>query len=298
MICFPNAKINLGLHVIGKRPDGFHNIETVFYPITLSDALEIIISDKEIFEFTYSGLPVPGDPDSNLVLKAVNLMSIADYPSPGPSPAREGRYRYPESGIRHPAFAIRIHLHKVIPMGTGLGGGSSDGAHAIKLLNDLWKLELTTLEMQDLARQLGSDCAFFIENHPMFASGRGDQFEPVDLDLSGYKIVVVVPPVHVSTQEAYAMVTPGKPERSLKEIIRLPVEEWKELLTNDFEKPVMNKYPVIQDIKEELYSRGAVYAAMSGSGSAVYGIFSRQSAFPTAIGSGWQVEADYKVFHC
>lgn len=271
MICFPNAKINLGLNIVEKRPDGFHNIETIFYPIDLCDALEIIPSGEESFDFHTTGIQVVCDPESNLVMKAVRLVSGACNPSPG----------------------LRIHLHKVIPTGAGLGGGSSDGAHAIKLLNDLWSTELTVLQIQDLARQIGSDCAFFIENRPVFASGRGDRFEPVHVNLSGYQIVIIVPPVHVSTTDAYAMATPRKPENSLKEIIQLPVEEWKELLTNDFEKPVMQKYPVIRKIKEELYNRGALYAAMSGSGAGVYGIFSRQQA----AGSG-QFEEDYKVFQC
>ena len=256
MISFPNAKINLGLQVVEKRPDGFHNIETVFYPINLCDALEIIPSDKEGIEFDTTGTPVHGDPESNLVLKAARLMTDA---------------------------SLKIHLHKVIPMGAGLGGGSSDAAFALKLLNDLWQLEFTDSQLQDLARKLGSDCAFFIENRPVFAFGRGDQFESIDLDLSGYQVVVSVPDVHVSTPEAYAMVTPRKPKRSLKEIILLPVEEWKGTLINDFEKPVMAKYPVIREIKEELYNQGALYAAMSGSGAAVFGLFSPQ----LAVGS-WQ----------
>ena len=261
MIVFPNAKINLGLHVVEKRTDGFHNIETVFYPVNLCDALEIIPGDQEKTEFTISGLPLPGDPETNLVMKVVRLMTDAGS-------------RMPDTPL--PCF--RIHLHKVIPSGAGLGGGSSDAASALKLVNELWKMDLSVPQLQDLAGQLGSDCAFFIENRPVFATGRGNMLEPIELDLSGYQIVIIVPPVHVSTPEAYRMVSPAKSVRSLKEIIRLPVEEWKDNLSNDFEKPVMNKYPVIREIKEELYNKGALYAAMSGSGSAVYGMFRGQVA--------------------
>ncbi|MFH1936900.1 MAG: 4-(cytidine 5'-diphospho)-2-C-methyl-D-erythritol kinase [Bacteroidota bacterium] len=312
MISFPNAKLNLGLHVVEKRTDSFHNIETIFYPISLCDILEIIPDGQEGVEFTISGLPVPGEAGANLVLKAVNLTSDAGYdPTPGPSPTREGsklskpvawfdRHIGPSptrEGSKPPLGGlgvhpdIRIHLHKIIPTGSGLGGGSSDGAHAIRLLNDLWELGLTLSQMQDLGAQLGSDCPFFIRNRPVFAFGRGDQFEPVELDLSGYRIVLVVPPVHVSTLEAYSMVTPRKPEHSLKEVIARPVEAWKDLLTNDFEEPVMKKYPVIHEVKEELYRQGAIYAAMSGSGAAVFGLFSPQST----VGSG-QFDPSISVF--
>jgi len=264
VISFPNAKINLGLHVTEKRPDGFHNIETVLYPIPITDILEIILSEKKGIAFTATGTPIPGDPEKNLVLKAVNLISDTGY---------------------------RIHLHKIIPTGAGLGGGSADGAFALKLLNDLWKLDLSVAQMQDFARRLGSDCAFFIENRPVFAFGRGDRFEPMAPDLSEYRIVIVVPPVQVSTPEAYSLVTPRQPLHSLKEIISQPVEEWTGLLTNDFEEPVMNNYPVIREVKEELYRQGAIYAAMSGSGAAVYGVFSRQ----WAVGSG-QFDPSFRVY--
>ncbi|MFH1160673.1 MAG: 4-(cytidine 5'-diphospho)-2-C-methyl-D-erythritol kinase [bacterium] len=268
MISFPNAKINLGLHVVEKRPDGFHNIETVFYPISLCDALEIVPSENPGIEFTASGFPIPGDPESNLVMKAVDLFSGARYRMPdSPLPSWGGA----GGGV---VAGSRIHLHKCIPIGAGLGGGSSDGACTIKLLNTLWNLKLSVPEMQELAGKLGSDCPFFIENKPVFASGRGEVFEPLTLDLSAYRIVIEIPPVHVDTAEAYSMITPRKPERSVREVIQLPVEEWKNLLTNDFEEPVMRRHPVIAEIKEKLYQQGAIYAAMSGSGAAVYGIFS------------------------
>jgi len=302
VICFPNAKLNFGLHVVEKRPDGFHNIETIFYPVALYDVFEIIPTGREGIEFTVSGLPIPGAAGSNLIQKAIKLMSdTGNYHSPvsylfaSHSLAREGSKPPCEQSEVNGGLGvqpgIRIHLHKIIPMGAGLGGGSSDAASALKLLNDLWQLELSVSQLQELARQLGSDCAFFIENRPVFAVGKGDQFEPVELNLSQYQIVIVVPPVHISTPEAYAMINPGKSKRSLKEIIRLPVEEWKEMLINDFEEPVMNKYPVIREIKEELYSRGAIYTAMSGSGAAVYGIFSSQ----LAVGS-WQFDPTFVSF--
>jgi len=283
MISFPAAKINLGLHVVEQRADGFHNIETVFYPVSLCDVLEIIPSEKEGVEFTSSGLPISGDPSDNLILRAISLIS-SGIQSPVSSPQSTiHNTQSPVSSHQSPVTnhhlpGIRIHLHKVIPMGAGLGGGSSDGACTIKMLNDLWKPDLSVRQLQDLARQLGSDCAFFIGNKPAFATGKGDQFEPIDLDLSGNRIVVVVPPVHMSTQEAYLMVKPRKPVQSIREIIRLPVEQWESRLINDFEEPVMKRHPVIREIKQQLYKQGAIYAAMSGSGAAVYGIFSPQSA--------------------
>ena len=273
MISFPNAKINLGLHVVEQRTDGFHNIETVFYPVSLFDILEIIPSEKEGVEFTSSGLPMPDDANANLITKAYQLFSS-----------------------NHPG--IQIHLHKVIPMGAGLGGGSSDGANTTKMLSDLWKLDLSVQQLQDLARQLGSDCAFFIENKPVYATGKGDQFEPIDLDLSIYQIVIVVPPVHMSTPEAYSLVNPQKPEEEIREIIRLPVGQWKNRLINDFEEPVMKKHPIIREIREELYNQGAIYAAMSGSGAAVFGLFSPLStvhSMQSAVRS-LQLDPSLKIF--
>ncbi len=271
MISFPNAKINLGLHVVEQRADGFHNIETALYPVPMCDVLEIVPSEKQGVELTSSGIPIiPGDPASNLVTKSCQLIS---------------------SSIQHPASSIQIHLHKVIPMGAGLGGGSSDGAFTLKMLNDIYCLDLSVPQLQDLARQLGSDCAFFIESTPVIATGKGDQFEPIDIDLSGFQIVVVVPPLHCSTPEAYAMVEPKRPKESIKEIITMPVEQWKSHLVNDFEESAMSRYPVIREIKEGLYSQGAIYAAMSGSGSAVFGIFSPQSAVHSL-----QMDASFKTY--
>ncbi len=269
MVVFPNAKINLGLSVTEKRTDGFHNIETVFYPVPLRDALEIIPSPDGDTEFKFSGLEIPGKVETNLCMKAWQRL--------------KNDFRLPE---------IKFHLHKVIPMGAGLGGGSADGAFTIRLVNQVFDLKMRPEKMQDYARQLGSDCAFFIENNPVFASGKGDHFEKIDLNLSGYFLVLVKPGKSVSTSLAYASIIPAKPEISVKEIIKLPVEKWKDLLKNYFENNVFKSYPEIETIKKQLYDSGALYASMSGSGSAVYGIFDAEInlkvAFPDCFyWSGW-----------
>ncbi len=248
MLDFPNAKINLGLQLIEKRPDGFHNLESCFYPVQWCDALEIVPAPENKFEM--SGLPVPGNPDTNLCLKAYNLLQQ-----------------------KHNLPPIYMHLHKVIPMGAGLGGGSSDAAFAIKLLNKLFDLNLTVEEQQNYARQLGSDCAFFIENKPVIAIEKGDVFTETDLSLSGYSCVIVYPGIHITTAEAYSNVTPEKPSCNIETILKQDITLWKDLLVNDFERSLFPKYPELQALKENLYEAGAVYASMTGSGSAVYGIF-------------------------
>ncbi len=250
MIDFPNCKINLGLNIVSKRDDGYHNIETVFYPLPLRDALEIIPSSDGLFEFSSSGLPIPGTPESNLCVKAWNLLQE-------------------EFGLP----AVKMHLHKLIPMGAGLGGGSSDGAFSLKMLNNLFDLGLGNGQLMDFARKLGSDCAFFIDNQPCHAFEKGDRFEPIRVDLAGFAVVIAVPGVHVNTALAYSVVTPKFPAREVNELARLPVGNWKDWLVNDFEKPVFEQFPVIGEIKTSMYELGALYAAMSGSGSAVYGIF-------------------------
>ena len=268
MIVFPNAKINLGLNVTEKRPDGFHNIETVFYPIGWSDCLEIVASEKpgvgsendqnsELptpnpqLILTGSGFHIDGKPEDNLIYKALKLVK-QDYAVP----------------------PIKVHLHKNLPMGAGLGGGSSDAAFFIRLLNDKFELGISWGEMHHYARQLGSDCSFFVSNRPAFAEGKGDKYESIKLDLSAYKIVVVYPDIHSNTAAAYAGITPAKPQLSVEDIVtQHPVEEWKTLLVNDFEKSIFAKYPRIAELKQLLYDNGAVYASMSGSGSAVYGLF-------------------------
>lgn len=251
MICFPNAKINLGLNIVSKREDGYHNLETVFYPIDLSDALEIVPSESDKpYRFFQTGIEIKGDADDNLVIKALKLISEEKQIPP-----------------------IDIHLLKKIPFGAGLGGGSSDAAFMLKLLNEKFSLGYSENELMRFAAKLGADCAFFIKNRPAFASGIGDKLEEIELDLSDYFFVLVKPDIFVPTKDAYSMILPAKPDISLKEIIKKPVSEWKDLMKNDFEIPIFKKYPEIEAIKQNLYDMGAVYASMSGSGSSVFGFF-------------------------
>ncbi len=233
--------------------DGFHNIETVLFPLNLYDVLEIIESPDGFFSFTKSGLKIPGDQKNNLVVKAYQLL--------------KKEFHLPE---------VHIHLHKIIPMGAGLGGGSADAAFAIKLINDLFSLNLSENKMHDFASQLGSDCAFFIQNKAVLAFEKGDLFEHVNLHLSGYNIVIVKPNVHISTPQAYSWVKPTLKDNKLKDIISLAVKEWKDHLFNDFEKEVFLRFPQIEKIKAKLYELGAEYSAMSGSGAAVFGIFEKE----------------------
>ena len=283
MVVFPNAKINLGLNVIAKRPDGYHDIETLVYPVGLSDALEVIPAPDGIFEFTSSGLPIPGEPDENLCVRACQLLAPAIFNTKSGIRDPASDFGHPTSVIGHPSSVIghrssklppvKIHLHKAIPMGAGLGGGSSDGAYMLKLMNELFHLGLSTGQLQDYARLLGSDCAFFIEDKPVLAFEKGDRFLPLETDLTKYSFVIVVTDIHCSTAESYAAVNPKKPSIRITDIIQDPVEKWNVELTNDFEKPVFSSYPEIEKIKEKLYSAGALYASLSGSGAAVYGIF-------------------------
>jgi 4-diphosphocytidyl-2-C-methyl-D-erythritol kinase len=253
MISFPHAKINIGLNITERRPDGYHNLETIFYPIKINDVLEIIESDE--LSFQSSGIHIPGEATDNLCIKAYQLVK-QDHDLP----------------------AVKIHLHKHIPIGAGLGGGSADAAFLIKLLNQKFKLNLTADVMEDYARQLGADCAFFIKGKPTFAFDKGDRFEEVSLDLSAYYIALVMPPVHVSTAEAYRGVKPAKADVSLKELIQLPITEWVGQIKNDFEQSVFAAHPQIKDVKEKLYEAGALYASMSGSGASVFGIFEKAPA--------------------
>ncbi|MDR0348263.1 MAG: 4-(cytidine 5'-diphospho)-2-C-methyl-D-erythritol kinase [Tannerella sp.] len=248
MICFPNAKINLGLHVIRKRSDRYHDIETIFYPVPLKDALEVVPASG--FSFRQVGTPVEGDPQNNLVIKALKVLQ-RDYEIP----------------------PVEIYLKKAIPCGAGLGGGSSDASFMLKLLNAFAGLNLPEQTLERLAASLGADCPFFIRNTPVLASGTGTVFEEIPLSLKGSVIYIIKPDAAVSTQAAYASVTPAKPSVSLKEIAQTPVNEWKDILVNDFERSVFKQYPVIQALKNKLYEQGAVYASMSGSGSAVFGLF-------------------------
>lgn len=254
MVTFPPCKINLGLKVIHKRQDGYHDLSTCFYPIPCTDALEIVKADQ--FSFTASGNSIPGDEGKNLCIKGYELLK-RDFNLP----------------------PVGIHLHKVIPTGAGLGGGSSDGANTLRLLNQILDLKLSIDKLKAYALQLGSDCPFFIEDKPMLGSGRGEILIDASLNLSGNFLVLVKPDVHVSTAEAYAGVTPTQHSSSIKDILeQKPIEQWKDHLKNDFEESVFTKYPVVGDIKKKLYQQGALYASMSGSGSAVYGIFEKPVA--------------------
>lgn len=258
MICFPNAKINLGLNITEKRSDGFHNIETVFYPVGWNDALEIMEGNSLSQEFSLhlSGIPLAGKVEDNLLYKAYRLIKQEKtLPS------------------------IEVYLHKAIPMGAGLGGGSADAAFFINLMNEQFALGLNEEQRLNIARQLGSDCAFFIKNKPVFAYEKGDLFKEIDLDLSQYYVAVIYPNVHSNTKEAYSLVTPESPSKSVQEILKQPITTWKYELKNDFENSIFSKYPIVGEIKQELYRQGALYASMSGSGSAVYGIFSQPNDF-------------------
>jgi 4-diphosphocytidyl-2-C-methyl-D-erythritol kinase len=250
MVSFPNAKINLGLNIIEKRSDGYHNIESVFYPVTWCDALEMVKSDS--FSYNSSGLVIPGNQENNLILKAFRILESEGFIVDK---------------------SVSIHLHKVLPMGAGIGGGSADGAFALKMLNELFELNLTINQLEKFAEQLGSDCPFFIENKPKFCFGKGTEFEEIDLDLKGKQIVLVNPQIHISTAEAYAGVKPCRPDVSLKEIISSPITDWQDVLKNDFEKKIIENHPKIGVVKDLLYKLGANYASMTGSGSTVFGIF-------------------------
>jgi len=256
MICFPNAKINIGLRILEKRPDGYHNIESVFYPVGWCDALEAIpMEGSGNIELHLSGIPVPGRTDEdNLCVKLYRLLSE--------------KYKLP---------SLKVWLHKTIPIGAGLGGGSSDAAHFMKMLNSMCTLNLSVDEMKKYVSQLGSDCVFFIENKPVIASQRGEVTKPVNVDLTRYYIALVYPELQVSTPFAYSLVKPGLREDSLKNIVeKKEVSDWKTDVTNDFEESLFEKFPVIYEVKEKLYKVGAVYSAMTGSGSAVYGIFNKK----------------------
>ena len=258
MICFPNAKINLGLHVTGKRSDGYHTIESIFYPIPLTDALEAVNSGKN--SFTQTGIKLAIKAEENIVMKAYALVSD-EFKTP----------------------PLNIYLKKAIPSGAGLGGGSADGAFMLKLLNDMNELAIPESKLLKLAEFLGADCPFFIRNTPVIATGTGNLFQSSDITLKGYCLCVVKPPVSISTKEAYSMVKPKKSPFSLERLSTIPIYEWRHVLFNDFEPSVFVKYPVIQKIKEQLYSMGAEYASMSGSGSAVFGLFSKTEDTPVTF---------------
>lgn len=260
MLTFPNAKINLGLNITEKRPDGYHNLETVFYPIPIEDALEITElqgAPGEKFRLHQAGLEIAGEADNNLVVKAYKLL--------------DEQFHLPPTNI---------HLFKHIPSGAGLGGGSADAAFMLKLLNEQFGLALTDDALEEYAARLGADCAFFIKNRPVYAEGIGNLFSPITLSLKGYRLWLVKPDIFVSTRDAFARIKPRRPQASLREMVKLPVEEWKACMVNDFEESVFPQFPAIGEIKEEMYRQGAVYASMSGSGSSVYGLFKADAEVP------------------
>jgi 4-diphosphocytidyl-2-C-methyl-D-erythritol kinase len=251
MLAFANAKINIGLNVTEKLTNGYHNIQTVFYPVKINDVVEI--TNAEALSCRVAGIEIEGNPEDNICYKAFKLL---------------------QSDFEIPTQQITILKH--IPVGAGLGGGSSDAAHLIKLLDKKFSLKLTVAQMEQYASRLGADCAFFIENKPVYAYGKGDQFKPLTLDLSNYNIVLVKPDIHVSTAEAYAGIVPKTQEEDLPQLVKQPLHTWKDQVKNDFEQMVFRKYPEISNLKNTLYQHGALYAAMSGSGSSVFGIFDKQ----------------------
>ena len=265
MITFPCAKINLGLNIVSKRPDGYHNLETVFYPIPLTDALEIKYMDEKFpsespCDLKITGNDVDCNEEDNLVIKAYQLLA-ADFQLP----------------------RVHAHLVKRIPTQAGLGGGSSDAAYMIRLLDERFRLNIGIPEMERYAAKLGADCAFFITADPSYAEGIGDVLMPVDVPgagLGGYYLAVVKPSVAVSTRDAYAAIVPKTPAKCCRDIVRQPIETWKDELVNDFEAPIFAMHPELAAIKQSLYDAGAVYAAMSGSGSSLFGIFREQ---PTGL---------------
>ena len=250
MIAFPPCKINLGLNILSKRPDGFHNIDTCFYPVPWTDILEIIPS-KEL-TVTFSGNSIPGRAEENLCLKAYELLKN-DFDI-GP---------------------VKIHLHKIIPIGAGLGGGSSDAAFTLRLLNGIFDLALSVDDLQKYAARLGSDCSFFIQDKPQLGSGKGELLSEVKICLKDFWLILVKPPIHVSTQQAYSGVVPKLPQIQLAKALQLPITQWKGLLENDFEESIFKRYPEVRAVKNQLYNNGAVYASMSGSGSSVFGLFEK-----------------------
>ena len=258
MLTRPIAKINLGLNVVEKRPDGYHNLETVFYPVQIEDALEVYPIDPEFpseydCDLKVTNITIDGDEQRNLVVRAYNLLK-ADFPT---------------------LPRIHAHLYKGIPTQAGMGGGSSDCGFMITLLNDMFKLGLTQQQMIDYAARLGADCAFFIFNRPCYAEGIGEKLQPIDLDLKGWYLSLVRPDIPVSTREAFALIKPHHPEVNCREVVKQPVESWRDALVNDFEGSVFAVHPELGAVKDRLYDLGATYAAMSGSGSTLFAL-SRQ----------------------
>ncbi len=253
MIVFPNAKINIGLNIVEKRLDNYHNIESIFVPIPFKDILEIVVSNSQETKFHLSGIPINGDANDNLVMRAFRQIQ-KDFKIPN----------------------VDIYLEKIIPFGAGLGGGSADAAFTLKALNTLFDLNLSNETLCQYAAKLGADCSFFIENKATYVTGIGEILSPIELDLKRYYIVLVKPNDFISTKEAYAHITPKKTKISVNETIHYPIEQWKEHIVNDFENSVFPDHPNIAKAKEKFYNNGAIYASMTGSGSAVFGLFEKQ----------------------
>lgn len=270
MLVFPNCKINLGLHVVSKRSDGYHDLETCFYPVAWHDALELIPSDR--LSFRSIGIDIPEDGNQNLCLRAYQLLAAA-----------------------HTLPPIEIILQKLIPIGAGLGGGSADAAFMLKALNERYQLALSDEQLEAYALQLGSDCPFFIKNKAVIAKGRGEQFEDITLDLSQYYLLLINPGIHVGTAQAYAGVKPATPAHPLREVLSLPVRSWPDHLVNDFEPSVFVQFPDIGQWKEWMYEQGASYAAMSGSGATVFGLFEQQPAIDELKSRGAQQKLSYHL---
>jgi len=265
MISFPNCKINLGLNILKKREDGYHEVHSLMYPVPICDVLEIIpLANHQSSKLTLSGNEIAGDLNSNLCWKAYELIKS-----------------------NHAIPNVHIHLHKLVPMGGGLGGGSANGTYTLTLLNDLFSLNLSVEVLQNYAAQLGSDCAFFVQNQPQFARGRGEVLSLSSLSLKGYYLVLLNDGTHVSTQMAYSGVIPKFPANDLENVILSPIETWKESLVNDFEASIFKQFPNVAQLKIKLYEKGAVYAAMTGSGSTVFGLFKEKPSFDSVAGKGF-----------
>lgn len=272
MISFSPCKINLGLRITAKRIDGYHDLDTVFYPLALYDALEFIEANE--MKFSSSSIPIP-IVGKNIVIAAYDLVK-SDYPN---------------------IPALHIHLHKQIPIGAGLGGGSGNAVTMLKMLNTYYNLNLSEEKLFQYALQLGSDCPFFLHETACEASGRGEVLNSIALDLSDYQIVLVYPDLHVSTASAFSAIQPQQLQLSCSEIVKQPIETWRDLLVNDFEVPLFNSYPILAEIKRKLYELGASYAAMSGSGSALYGLFKHHQVLDKKKLSREELLVDKQIFY-
>lgn len=256
MICFPNIKINIGLNIISRRENGYHNIETVFYPVLYQDVLEIVLADK--FKLINKGLEIDCAVENNLCYKAYKLI---------------------DNNFHNQMAPVQIILYKNVPFGSGLGSGSSDAASTLVLLNNLFKLNIPEQQLLNFASKIGADCAFFIKNKPVLASGIGDVFQDLDLNLKGKYLMLCLPKIAINTADAYKNCVPSIPTKSLSELINIPIQEWRVNIKNDFEESAFESHPLLAAIKQKLYDNGAVYAQMSGSGSAIYGIFLQKPDF-------------------